>query len=64
MSNQTHDEEVSPVSLAGDVLAGHGSIPEYSRELLQAALEAKRISGDTAVPGYTDMGSLKNALED
>ena len=54
----------SAISFAGDVLAGHGSIPEYSRELLQAAQEAKRVFGDTAVPGYTDMGSLKHALED
>ncbi len=52
------------MSVTGDVLASHGSIPEYSRKLLQAALEAKRVSGDTAVPGYTDMGSLKHALED
>ncbi len=54
----------SAISFAGDVLAGHGSIPEYSRKLLQAAQEAKRVSGDTAVPGYPDMGSLKHALED
>ena len=52
------------MSVTGDVLAGHGSIPEYSRKLLQAAQEAKRVSGDTAVPGYPDMGSLKHALED
>lgn len=55
---------VISMSATGDVLAGHGSIPEYSHELLQAALEAKRVSGDTAAPGYTDMDSLKHALED
>lgn len=64
MSNQTHEKGASAISFAVDVLAGHGSIPEYSRELLQAAQEAKRVFGDTAVPGYTDMGSLKHALED
>lgn len=64
MSNQTHDEEVSPVSLADDVLAVQGSIPEYSLELLQAALEAKHFSRDPSMPGYTDMRSLKHALED
>ena len=54
---------VISMSATGDGLASHGSIPEYSRHLLHAAQEAKRVSGDTAVPGYTDMGSLKHALE-
>lgn len=52
------------MSATGDGLASHGSIPEYSRELLQAAQEAKRVSHDDTVPGYTDMDSLKHALED
>ena len=64
MSNQTHEKGASAISFAGDVLAGHGSIPEYFRKLLQAALEAKCVSGDTAVLEYTGMGSLKHALED
>ena len=52
------------MSVTGDVLAGHGIISEYSHDLLHAAQEAKRVSGDTAVLGYTGMGSLKHALED
>ena len=64
MSNQTHEKGASAISFAGDVLAGHGIISEYSHDLLHAAQEAKRVSGDTAVPGYPDMGSLKHALED
>lgn len=55
---------VISMSATGDGLASHGSIPEYSRELLQAAQEAKRVSHDDTVPGYTDMDSLKHALED
>lgn len=55
---------VISMSATGDVLASHGNIPEYSRHLLHAAQEAKRVSGDIAVPGYTDMDSLKHALED
>ena len=38
-------------------------IPRYSQELLNAADEAKRISRDPNVPGYTNMDDLKKALE-
>ena len=38
-------------------------IPQYSKELLNAADEAKHISRDPDVPGYTSMEDLKKALE-
>lgn len=38
-------------------------VPQYSKELLSAADEAKRISCDPDVPGYTSMEDLKKALE-
>ena len=38
-------------------------VPQYSTELLSAADEAKRISRDPDVPGYTSMEDLKKALE-
>jgi DNA-damage-inducible protein J len=38
-------------------------VPRYSNELLSAADEAKRISRDPDVPGYTSMEDLKKALE-
>lgn len=63
MSNQTHEKGAGAISFAGDACSNHTNIPEYSRKLLQAAQEAKRVFGDTAVPGYPDMGSLKHALE-
>lgn len=39
-------------------------IPRYSKELLNAVDEAKRISRDPNVPGYTNMDDLKKALEE
>lgn len=38
-------------------------VPQYSEELLEAADEAKRISRDPDVPGYSNMKDLKKALE-
>ncbi len=38
-------------------------VPQYSKELLSAADEAKRISREPDVPGYTSMEDLKKALE-
>ena len=38
-------------------------VPQYSKELLSAADEAKRISRDPDVPGYTSMEDVKKALE-
>lgn len=38
-------------------------VPQYSKELLSAADEAKRISRDPDVPGYTSMEDLKKALD-
>ncbi len=37
--------------------------PKYSKELLDAAKEAKRISHDPSVPRYTNREDLKNSLE-
>lgn len=37
--------------------------PHYSQKLLNAASEAKRISSDSDVPGYTNMEELNKALE-
>ena len=39
-------------------------IPQYSKETLDAMAEAKRISRDPDVPGYTNMDDLKKALEE
>ena len=38
-------------------------MPRYSQELLDAMEEAKRISRDPDVEGYTSMDELKKALE-
>lgn len=38
-------------------------IPQYSKELFNAADEAKHISHDPDVPGYTSIEALKKALE-
>ncbi len=39
-------------------------IPQYSAETLNAMAEAKRISSDSNIKGYTSMEALKEALED
>ncbi len=39
-------------------------IPNYNDETLAAMLEAKRISRDTDIKGYTRMEELKAALEE
>ena len=39
-------------------------VPKYSEKTLAAIAEAKRISRDPDVKGYTDMDDLKAALED
>ena len=39
-------------------------VPQYSEKTLNAMAEAKRISRDPDVKGYTDMDELKAALED
>ena len=39
-------------------------IPQYSAETLNAMAEAKRISNDSNIKGYTSMEALKEALED
>ena len=39
-------------------------IPRYSEKTLSAMAEAKRISRDPDVKGYTDMDELKAALEE
>ena len=38
-------------------------MPAYSEQTLDAMAEAKRISRDPDVAGYTDMQDLKDALE-
>lgn len=38
-------------------------IPAYSKQTLDAMAEARQISRDPDVAGYTDMQSLKDALE-
>ena len=38
-------------------------VPQYSKQTLDAMAEARRISGDPAVKGYTNMDELKAALE-
>ena len=37
--------------------------PRYSQKTLEAMAEAKRISSDPGVEGYTDMDALRAALE-
>ncbi|MBP3871591.1 MAG: type II toxin-antitoxin system RelB/DinJ family antitoxin [Faecalicoccus sp.] len=39
-------------------------IPQYSAETLNAMAEAKRISSDSNIKGYTSMEALQEALED
>ena len=39
-------------------------MPKYSKATLEAMAEARRISGDPAVKGYTDLAELKKALEE
>lgn len=38
-------------------------VPHPSHDLLDAMAEAKRISNDPSVPGYTNMDDLKYSLE-
>ncbi|MCR5694885.1 MAG: type II toxin-antitoxin system RelB/DinJ family antitoxin [Clostridia bacterium] len=38
-------------------------LPKYSQKTLDAMAEAKRISSDSSVPGYSSMEELKEALE-
>lgn len=37
---------------------------QYSKKLIDAASEAKRISRDPDVPGYASMEDLRKALEE
>lgn len=39
-------------------------IPQYSTKVLEAMQEARYITADPNVPSYTDMNSLKQALEE
>ena len=39
-------------------------LPNYSAKTLEAMAEARRISSDSSVKGYTDMDALKAALEE
>ena len=39
-------------------------IPQYSTKVLEAMQEARNITADSNVPSYTDMNSLKQALEE
>ena len=39
-------------------------MPQFTQSTLEAMEEAKRISGDPNVKGYTDMDELKKALEE
>ena len=39
-------------------------VPHYSKKVLDAMSEAKRISHDPDVPGYSSMEDLKKALEE
>lgn len=39
-------------------------IPQYSTETLNAMAEAKRISSDSNIKGYSSMEALQEALED
>lgn len=38
-------------------------VPQYNKETLDAMAEARRISSNPDVPGYTSMEDLKKALE-
>ena len=38
-------------------------LPNYSQQTLNAMAEARKISRDPDVPGYTNMAELKEALE-
>ncbi len=39
-------------------------MPQYSKKTLEAMNEAKRISADKSIKGYTNMTDLKAALEE
>ena len=39
-------------------------VPNYNQEILEAMKEAKQISKDNSVKGYTDMEELKKTLLD
>ena len=39
-------------------------MPQYNQETLNAMAEARKISKDSAVPGYNDMTDLIKALEE
>lgn len=39
-------------------------VPHYSQEVIDAMAEAKRISRDPDVPGYTSLEALKKALDE
>ena len=39
-------------------------IPQYSTKVLEAMQEARHITADPNIPSYTDMNSLKQALEE
>ncbi len=39
-------------------------MPQYTPKTLEAMAEARRISSDPSVKGYTDMNDLKAALND
>ena len=39
------------------------SVLRYSKQTLQAMAEARRISKESDVPGYTSMDTLKEALD-
>jgi DNA-damage-inducible protein J len=39
-------------------------IPKYNQDTLEAMAEARKISRDPEVKGFTDMADLKAALED
>ena len=39
-------------------------VPQYGKKTLEAMNEAKRISADKSVKGYTNMADLKAALEE
>ena len=39
-------------------------LPNYSAKTLEAMAEARRISSDSSLKGYTDMDALKAALEE
>ena len=38
-------------------------MPQYAKKTLDAMAEAKRISSDPSVPGYSSMDELKSALD-